>query len=536
MNSFLNAKTAPHLVLGIESGASQNEAITGFALQSRKVKADLSLPFSIEDLTSALSEIEQGSRDNTVNLYYAVPCDASAFQPKASFVHNDVSYNAQSDYSDFQTIDILPENRKSAGTVFLAASIFQLLEWNWDNAAKRARECLRLSEVENERDEALNVLAASLAMTGDSARALDALKKAVDGEWNMRLQVNLAIIATEEDPSLAIAHMSYIVSGAETIAERLHATRLAIKLWRKTEGEETGSDDDDDFAPLPRPLLTSIHGLIASAHLNEEDFFDLGIFLARVDAEAFLASGVLESAHNSHTLSAEVIRLRTTGLFPYFGGICSVAARDPEHKFPWIQSEVEEILVSLNSNLSDVDKENSVTRMMAIEMLDNGLDCLTFHRTALRYLLINSLFWPIDENPRGRPNDKCLNWYFEAAKATSSDNIEITPERLELLKNLQERSGNLLAIMFHSALRGEGQDIEKASQLIKQRTTGLLNRMTVDRAAIKAIANEVSLACDSSIQAYRQVIPLTSIAELQDRMSTTLRALEKIQSSIRQHV
>jgi hypothetical protein len=534
MNSFLTAKTAPHLVLGIESGASQNEAITGFALRSRKVKADSSLHFSIEDLTAALSEIEQGSRDNLLNLRYTIPSDAKAHQPKASFTHNDDVFNAQSDYSNFKSIEISSENRKSAGTVFLAASIFQILEWNWDSAAMCARECLRLSQIECERDEALNILAASLAMTGDATRSLDALKKAVEGEWNMQLQVNLALIATEVDPSLAVEHMSYIVSGAKTVSERLHATRLAIQLWRKTQGEETGSDDDDDFSPLPRPLLISIQQLLTSVELAEEDFYDLGLFLARVDTEAFKASRVLELAHHSKTLSAEVIRLRADGFIPYFEGLGGVAARDPGHKFPWIQAQVDALLGSLNSNLVDVDEEHGSSAAMAFEMIDKGLDCSTFHRIALRFLVIQQLHEHVTEGRR--PNEKLTKWYFEASEAKCSGSIEITPEKLEILDDLQERAGNWLAIMFHQALLKEGEDIDRAAQQIKQRTTGLLNRMTVDKAALKTTANKIWWACESAIKAYYQVIPLTSSAEFGAEMKKILRALENIKSSISQHI
>lgn len=118
MNSYLTAKTAPHLVLGIESGASQNDAVRGFALRSRKVKADLSLPFSIEDLTAALSEIQQGSRDGAIHLRYSIPCDVRAHEPTASFTHNGEVFNAQSDFTHFRTLDISPENQMGAGTVF----------------------------------------------------------------------------------------------------------------------------------------------------------------------------------------------------------------------------------------------------------------------------------------------------------------------------------------------------------------------------------------------------------------------------------
>lgn len=530
----MTAKSAPHLVLGIESGASQNDAVRGFALRSRKVKADLSLPFSIEDLTAALSEIQQGSRDGAVHLRYNIPCDVRAHQPTASFTHNGEVFNAQSDFTHFRTLDISPENQMGAGTVFLAASIFQLLEWNWEAAAVCARECLRLSEVESERDEALNVLAASLLMTGDSARALDALKKAVENQWNLQLQTNLAIIAIEEDPSLAVTHMSYIVGGAKTVSERLRATRLAIHLWTKIESEETGSDDEDDFSPLPRPLLAAIQQLVANPGLAEEEFYALGLFLARVDTESFKASGLLESSVHSNTLSAELILLRVDGFMPYFEGLSGVAARDPEHKFPWIQEPVDALVGSINSNLSDVDEEHGRARMMAFTMLDNGLDCSTFHRTALRFLLIRNLSEIVTNNER--PSDKYIKWYFEAAEAKTLYYSEKSPEQLVVLDGLQEYAGFCLASLFHRALLVEGDGIERAALQIKKQTTGIFNRMTADHTSIKSTSKKICMACESAIKVYQQVIPLTSFPNLNVEMTKTLHALEKIKLSISRHI
>lgn len=73
--SFLNSKTSPHLVLGVPSSVNQQDAVTGFALRSRKVKAGGSTAFSVEDLTAALSEIESSFREGSATIWFTIPCN-----------------------------------------------------------------------------------------------------------------------------------------------------------------------------------------------------------------------------------------------------------------------------------------------------------------------------------------------------------------------------------------------------------------------------------------------------------------------------
>lgn len=531
---FLNSKISPHLVLGVSSSANQQDAVTAFALRSRKVKADSSSVFSIEDLTAALSEIESSFREGSATIRFAIPCNPETIQYDKTFQVGGISFDYRSDFSNFKSSEISEDQMHAAGFVFLGAALNQLLEWNWDVAANYARESLRVAKREDIRDEALNILAAALAMQGDINRALDALKKAVEGQWNISLQTNLALIATELDPSLAIEHMKFIVGGANLVDERIMATRMAIQLWRKVQGEETGSDDEDDFSPLPRSLLSSIYLLLEDPAISEEDFFELGHFLARVDSGHFKTTSNVQRSKHSRSLSAEAIAARAEGFAEFAERLGGIAAQDSERLKPWIHEQLDSMVGSVNSVLVETDASNSFATHLAFAMIDGGLDRSTFHRIAMRPLLIQQLTEMLEAD--SEPSDKFIKWHNQATRAIRSGEAELTPEQVEILNDLQERAGNVLAFMFHRALRVQGGQINHAEQQIRQRMTGFFNRMSADKTEVRRVAIQMRDACSVAVKTYDHVIPLASVSELVDDMKVVRQAIQNINSSLFQYI
>ncbi len=529
MNLLLTPKTAPHLALGVTSHATKDECLAGFAKRSRVIKNTVDSPFSIQDLTTALSEVETQSDSDVLVLRYSVPCDQSVYQPKMELTVNGTTYSSTSDLSSLDVNALTPQERDRASIVLLSAAIHQFLEWQWDTASDYARECLRLSRNENERDEALNVLAATWAMKGDAPKALDALKKAVEGEWNLPLQVNLAIIATEEDPSLAVAQMSHLVAGGSTVGDQLNATRLAIQLWRKVQGEETGSDDDEDFEPLPRSLLSSVYELLKSPAIREEDFFSLGLFLARVDAVEFEASNVLSTAHHRDSPSAEIIRLRLQGFEPYLEGMSGIAAKDPNHTRPWIHTHIDDLIIEVNSRLSD-DDDNQFAPLLAFTLLSNGLDCTTFHRIAIRLLVIRLLRSMLDDD--ALPNQLFIDWVVEADHAINDPAISLIDEQRELLREMKIPIGNFLGLIFHRGLVTQGVKIEELANGIASRMGGVLRRMSADKEQVRKAVFFVMDTCAKSVTTYDKLIPLVADAELKEEMLKFRRIYETIRTSV----
>ena len=115
-------------------------------------------------------------------------------------------------------------------------------------------------------------------------------------------------VSVEVDPNLAIEHISYLVDGARTASEKIRACSTAIGIWTTSQSEQTGSSDQDNFKPLPRPFLNSIQSIVKSPDISEETFYEYGKFLARVDADEFKNSAEYKSKVEGISISEKQIR------------------------------------------------------------------------------------------------------------------------------------------------------------------------------------------------------------------------------------
>jgi hypothetical protein len=530
----LNPKNAPYLVLGVHSRANSNEVLSAFALSSRRIKNNSSSPFTIHELTEALDIVQNKSSENSNPLQYSIPANPRVHNQSASFESLGKRYTPTSDFSDLDISSIQGEQRAQAAQTFLSASLHELFVWNFEKSMELAKTCLRLSVDEDERDEALNVLAANLAFSGELSRSLDALKKAVEGRWNLALQTNLALLAIEEDPGLAVTQMSFLIDGAQTISEKLAATRTAIALWTKTQSDETGSDDEDDFAPLPDRLLRSMHSLIGHPSMTEEEFFDIGMFLARVEGEKFVTSNEFRMAVHNNTLSSELVRLRAKGIFEFVNEVVRISRRDTQGEKPWIQSQVDEFVEMIVSRLTSDDDENGSGASLAFSFLDQGLDCSTFSRTALRPLLIQEIAQSFD--PTHQPNEKFIQWYKEASVAISSNRFNAPEERLEILRPIHSHAGNILGALYHSGIISFAQQLESGANSVRNRMSGIMNRFTANKTAIRSISLEIIQGCDECITTYNKVIPFVSDHDLRNNMNNILRALNDMRTDLRRFI
>lgn len=535
--SLLNSKTAPHLLLGIQPDARSSDAMIGFARASKRVKTSESAPFTIEDLTSALSEFETLERAQEFGLRYAVPANPAVFEVEASFIYKKAVLGQSDDLTVVLIKDISEKQKEKAGRTFLSSSISALLQWNWDLAAHYARSCLRLSSNEDERDEALNVLAASLAMLGEGLKAIDALKKAVEGRWNLALQTNLAMIASEVDPGLAVTHMSYLIDGAETEDEKLKTCLLAISLWQNSQSEVTGSDDEDDFEPLPRSLLDSIAQFIESQEIGEENFYTLGKFLARVDSENLSSSDVMRRCKYANTVSAKLICARVNGYFEFFSEVAKIAGLH-EHTRPWINKEVDDCVSQVNKVIVDSSKEESNFKLffnIGFKYLEDGLDCSSRERILLRaiqaYFVLQFL-----ENEDTAPSSKFIIWLAEAKQQSGKNYLKMSEDEKQGCLNIIGEAADRLAIRYHDTQIGIAAKMAEASNSLEARTTGFFNNLTTNRTDNRKVAVAVSEFCHSALEDLNTCLPLVANKDVKSAVKKLVLSLHTSLNKVQQHL
>ena len=346
-------------------------------------------------------------------LWYSVPCNSEVVNPEIKVQMNEREYSVADDLSSLvEKVSNKDEMKEDFASLFLAASVQNLLSWKWKLAIDFSRETLRLSDDESVRDEALNISAAALAMVGENSKALGALQHAVEGEWNLKLQTNLAVIAISEDPLLAVEHMSYLVDGARTPEEQLLACHRAIALWRSTHQAEMDSEEEIK-EQLPEKLLVSIYKFLESDGLSEEDFFSLGLFLTSSGSENILEQDFFEKSPHRTSGSAELIRLRAEDFSKYMENLIRISQREGQGA-PWLFDEAESMVEAANSLLMNEGSEDYALGM-SFMMLEQGLDCATTQRLLLRGLVAISLARVLSETQS--PNEETIE-YIQEAKRT----------------------------------------------------------------------------------------------------------------------
>lgn len=74
-------RQSPYLILGVQFGASKDEAARAFAKATRRVRKQADTPYDLEDLNWALHAIEQRIDDPALSIDdYRVPADSSVYE------------------------------------------------------------------------------------------------------------------------------------------------------------------------------------------------------------------------------------------------------------------------------------------------------------------------------------------------------------------------------------------------------------------------------------------------------------------------
>jgi len=564
------ASIAPSLVIGVPSNASRAELGAAFALASRRLKTSASSPFTIEQLTTALADLEENLKTPSLRLWYRVPANPDVVQMDKTIAIRGVRFDVSNLPSDLELALAQDANSEDLACLTLAAAIRSLYSWKWENAGELARTCLRLSKEEELRDEALNVLAATLLARGEATKALDALRKAVEGEWNLTLQTNLAAVASETDPATAIDHMSYLIAGAADSEQRRQAALLAVALWKHSQGEEKGSDDEDDFDPLPRSVLDAIYGLLNSSDLTEENFYDLGMFLARVDGEKLSrvvndnrtsnqvtdlglqnnpmvaelglqkiprpdgapGSGWLGESRYRNSPSARLIEARASGFFDYVAAFGPITRAREDNSRPWIRNAVEQYVRALSQMVtsSEDSERQKIAIMHGYKLFDTGMPTNTVQRVLLLVVLILNFDEILQEN--GAPKDVMDEWLTYAFQNIRDNKVEMEEDQKESLLDAIAAAAYTLVHFRHKEIIPTLREAYSQSTLIVQKTSGFFNSLTVDRTAVRAAARPVFDFCSESKKTYYRLLPMLRDEKARESVNTILGALGEIEGRL----
>lgn len=490
---MFTAENCPYIVIGIPAFVPKSEASVGFALASRRIKSMASAPFEVQDLTAALSRIESGETGN--QLMYAIPADFDLFTSPAPEMSGATGELSATQLLEMAEVQLTEPDRERVASLLLRRGLDDLLKWNWNQADLLLKSCLRISNDERIRDEALNLLAACLVMDGDTERAVQALSKAVEGQWNLRLQANLAMLALEIEPKRAIDQMSFLVDGATGATEKLMAVKMAIGLWRQVQQDELGTNDIEEFDPLPGRLLNSFIETLRSPDISEEDFFDLGLFLARV-APISVTREALSTTKYRGKASAEIIFARSGDFSFYIENVVRFAIQDRQRD-KCVDAHIDGIVEEVCRGLFDDQRH---LFWIGFAFVQQGLDVSTMHRTWLRGALVLALTSILDENVS--PNENFFIWLREAKQ--NQKQLDLPEELRNITAELMNDASDQLMRLQLRDFFEMASDVENMSNQIGQQMNGFWNRLGADRSEIRRRSQAGIQWCNAQLRMFAE--------------------------------
>ena len=464
----MNPDHAPHLVLGVRSDADLSDATAAFARASRRVKTSDNPPFTIEQLTAALAQVESVG-DATRRFVFRVPADPGA-----------VSFTSETDAQAYLSSQDGSDAERQA-MAHLTCAMAALHVWAWQSAQGHARDALRLSSLERTRDEALNITAAALAQEGQTDKAIAALKQAVQGDWNYALQQNLGILALEEDPELAAHQASYWLDAAETSEDRVSAIFMVLNMWM-----ELQDDEGDDELELPEKMRQSLRHAMAS-DIPEDEFSLLGMFLARNDAGwVARATNWITSPH-ADSIVARMILARAQGFEAFMDFQTANAGSANAH----VRSSIDGLLRSINQAM--LEEEEAVwAAVVAMRLLEAGLDTSSLDRIAVRALAAREIGFHMRRQD-SEPTQLVFDWLKSGHRAVAS--LDIGEDGQDFLTGLLNLGGEAVSRAY---LASRFDDIERMTQMaaeIDYMMSGFMRRRKLDKSAVRSVSSTISDWC-----------------------------------------
>jgi hypothetical protein len=454
-----------------------------------------------------------------------------------------VRYDLKNVPSDFELLAAQDADPEDLARLALAAAIKSLYAWKWEEASELSRTCLKHSKKEDLRDEALNVLAATLLARGEAAKALDALRKAVEGEWNLALQTNLAVVASEADPAIALEHMSYLIAGAEDSEQRRQAALLAVALWKRLQGEEKESEDEDDFDPPPRSVLDAIYNLLVSSDLTEENFYDLGMFLARVDADWLNKIDLYRGKESLHFFlfkysphqwspSARLIKARVKGFLEFVAEFGPVTKAQDDLSRPWIMNAIESYVQMIGRMIANSDdaEGQKIAIMHAYKLFDTGMPKNSVARVLLLAVMILNFDTILRED--GAPKDVVDEWLTYAFQNVRDNKVEMVGDQRDSLFEAIASAAYTLVQFRHKEIIPTLREADNQSLIIKQKTSGFFSSFTVDRAEVRAVARPIVDFCSESKKTYYRLLPMLRDEKARESVNTILIAIVEIEGRL----
>jgi hypothetical protein len=249
--------------------------------------------------------------------------------------------------------------QRFVGWMALRASFDRLVEGNWVGALETATQAARLAADDDQRREALNMIAFAHWQRDDAVAARDALASVTDGT-DVSVQVNLAIVAASLDPMAAAAELARLIRESTSSELRAAAAMRAVHQWWTDDLPWTVRRRRDP----PAALVEALRELVLEP-------IDLGVFravlllLSNVDRDWVARPARLSASPRRGTLEVRIAQARATGPRELVDAF-SYALRSPEPP-EWLGAERDRSIEIAVRSVFDDDGSSALFAMFALE-------------------------------------------------------------------------------------------------------------------------------------------------------------------------
>jgi hypothetical protein len=256
--------------------------------------------------------------------------------------------------------DLEPATQRFIGWFALRTTFEHLVAGDWSNALEAGHHAHRLAAGDDQRRDALNLVAFAHWQRGDGDAARDTLLSAIGGADDVPLRVNLAIVASSLDPESAALELARLVRDSASVELRCAAAMRAVHLW---------ASDDLPWTvrrhrPVPAALVDALRELVVAD-------IDLGIFRSilgmqsNVDRDWLARPAHLGTSPHRSSLEARVYQARATGPREYVDAL-TFALRSGSVP-GWVETERDRAVEIAARHVFDDDGSSALFALFAVQ-------------------------------------------------------------------------------------------------------------------------------------------------------------------------
>lgn len=379
----------------------------------------------------------------------------------------------------------------------LQETLEEIFSAQWERALISAKEVLRITNQEDIRDEALNLLACAQWQLGHDEQAIKALLHALEGEYNASLQTNIGVIAANLEPKIATEYLGQLSIEAPTTELKYAALIRGVSIWSK------GLSEDDE-SPMPKLLSMATRNLASSSldsnDLSDEELWSVLYTLAVHDA-TWLKTNLLNSRiSTSRKQMVQVALARTEGPLEFVKAVGQLKDTDS----PWCAKQRRD-LVDLVLRIQSDMPFSKFAIIMGMELLETDIELIPVDGVRLRLYNVLGVCKLLDDEG-SEPADNVKTTFFEAV--TILTNQCSAKEQLDLQRLLEITGSGLLA----SVIRARYLLLVKMNKVMRKMISDIGTRPSnnISILPLRETADQMLQTCQNTVLIVDKLQPFAS--------------------------